>query len=620
MIKSMSAAVKPQDTGDCFALNPFEGKVSIKGKEWHGVDSDESRIEQVMQMHGLPEIIARLIVQRGFDQTDMDGFLNPTLAKHFPNPFSLRNMDAAADFIASAIQNNKKIGILADFDVDGATSCALMKRFLHGVGIDDVPTFIPDRLSDGYGPSDKGFDDLKSQGAELVLILDCGVTSVAPIKHAGDIGLETIVIDHHEPDTVLPNANFIVNPKLDGDNSGLDYLAAVGVTFMLAVAVNAKLREANYYNDNRVEPCLRDSLDLVALGTVCDMVPLVDANRLFVKHGFPMMAGRKNIGLNALLDVSKITTMPDPYHAGFMLGPRINAGSRVHQSHLGAELLSTQSEEDAMRIAWLLDDCNEKRKDIQKEMTRQALEKAKAMLIENPEMVGLVIDGQGWHSGLSGLVAGAVKDKYERPACIITYVETEDGVIEGRSSGRSIEGVHIAEIFMSAQKQGLIVKGGGHAMAGGFTILKERVDDFRDFFNQQIKVQLMGVNKNTLSSDKIDLCLAVSSLNIATAKLLINSLAPFGMGNPEPCTVLTNIVIAHADQIGVNHVRCQIKDAEGGSGLKAMAFRALDNDLGKMLRDYAGTGRQVHLRGQVKINEWQGRESVEFHISDAMAA
>lgn len=600
--------------------DPFAGKISIKGKQWTLAQADENRVQMLVNGYGLPETVARLLVLRDLDGGDVEAFLNPTLQKHFPDPFTLKNMDAVTDFLAQAIVGKKTIGILADFDVDGATSCAVLTRFLRAVtGFADIPFFIPDRLEDGYGPSAKGFDALKDAGCEIVMVLDSGITSVDPIAYAKDIGLQIVVVDHHEPDTVLPDADFIINPKLKDDTSGLNDLAAVGVTFLLCVGVNAKLRTQGFYND-RPEPVMRDYLDLVALGTVCDMVLLAGANRLFVKHGFALMAKRENTGLRALLEVAKVTTLPDPYHAGFMLGPRINAGSRVHQSDLGARLLSTDDEAEAMRIAWLLDDCNEKRKEIQKGMTREATERAKAYLIENPDTYGLVIDGEGWHSGLSGLVAGAIKDKFGLPSCVVTYVETADGAVEGRASGRSIAGVHIADIFLEAQKQGLLIKGGGHAMAGGFTIDKNKLNKFREFFNAKVQEQIKNNAESYREADRVEMPLAVRSLNLDLAKMLRDSLAPYGMGHDEPVTVLTEVRIDYADQVGANHVRCTVKDAEGSVGLKAMAFRALDSDLGKVLRDIAGTTRFVHLRGQVKINAWQGRESVEFHVSDAMLA
>ena len=607
----MTAALKNEP------LDMFENKISVKGKRWNAPEVDDVRVAKLVDGHGLPEMVARLIVLRNLDGVDMDGFLNPTLGQHFPDPYRLKNLDKAAEFIAQTLIENKKIGILADFDVDGATSCAVLKRFLKLAGQASVPFFIPDRLKDGYGPSMKGFDELKAAGCDVVVVLDSGVTSVDPIAYAKSIGLAVIVVDHHEPDTELPNADFIINPKLKDDESGYDYLAAVGVTFLLCVGANAQLREKNHYQKGH-EPSLKEFMDLVALGTICDMVPLEGANRLFVKYGFPLMDKRRNVGLRALLDVSKIKGLPDPYHAGFMLGPRINAGSRVHQSDLAAQLLSTDDEAEATRLAWLLDDCNEKRKSIQKDMTREALEKAKAYLIECPDANGLVIDGQGWHAGLSGLVSGAIKDKFGKPACVIAYVENEDGVIEGRGSGRSIAGVHIAEIFLSAQNKGLVIKGGGHAMAGGLTINPDKIEEFRSFFSDAIAEQQKNTNQFDIEGEDIELMIAVQSLNLPTAKLLIESLAPFGMGNPEPKTILSNVRIHYADQVGTNHLRCTVKDAEGGQGMKCMAFRAFDADLGKTLRELAGSDRSVHLMGQVKINEWQGRQSVEYHIDDAM--
>lgn len=605
---------------DSSNVDPFFGKKSIKGKSWAMPVVDEMRVAKLVDGHGLPELVARLLVLRGLDEIDLDEFLTPTLSKHFPDPMLLKNMDEASGFLAEKICESEKIGILADFDVDGATSCAVLSRFLGAVRDMDVPFFIPDRLEDGYGPSVKGFDALKQEGCGCVVVLDSGITSIEPIAHAQSIGLAVIVVDHHEPDTRLPDADYIINPKLTDDNSGYDYLAAVGVTFLLCVGINAKLRQSGYYKNGRAEPQLRAMLDLVALGTVCDMVPLIGANRLFVKHGFPLMDKRENVGLRALLGVSNIKTVPDPYHAGFMLGPRINAGSRVHQSDLGAKLLSLDDEAEATRIAWLLDDCNEKRKEIQKEMTREAMEKAKAYLTENPSACGLVIDGDGWHSGLSGLVSGALKDKFGKPSCVVTYVEDANGVTEGRASGRSVEGVHVADIFLEAQKKGLLIKGGGHAMAGGFTILKDKLNEFREFFNLKVQEQLLISANDIVENDAIELLFAVRSMTVDTAKLLINSLAPFGMGHAEPVTVLSNVHIHYADQVGTNHLRCTVKDAEGGSTMKAMAFRAFDTDMGKMLRELAGTSRGVHLRGQVKINEWQGRQSVEYHIEDAMLA
>lgn len=610
-----SAALKKSDFDGFF--DPFANRMSVKGRQWYLPSINESKVANLVNGYGLPEMVARLLVLRKLDNLDIESFLYPKLGKDFPDPYSLKNMDGAADMLAQALREKKIIGILADFDVDGATSCAVLKRFLKMAGQDSVPFVIPDRLEDGYGPSVKAFDELKSMGCDIVVILDSGTAAHDPIQHAKNIGLQTIVIDHHEPEGVLPVCDYIVNPKLPDDTSNLDMLAAVGVTFLFTVAVNAKLRQSGHYEVNK-EPQMREFLDLVALGTVCDMVPLTGANRLFVKYGFPLMNERRNAGLKALLEVSKIHTVPDPYHAGFMLGPRINAGSRVHQSNLGAQLLSTDDEAEALRLAWLLDDCNEKRKSLQKDMTQQAMAAAKAYMTENPDAQGLVLAGEGWHSGLSGLVAGAIKDKYERPTCVIAFVETPDGQVEGRASGRSVAGVHIAEIFMAAKDAGLLVKGGGHAMAGGFTIEPEKIPAFRQFFDRKVAEQKASHNAESTTAEAVEMMMSVKSLSITTAKLLTESLSPFGMGNSEPVTVLSNVCIRYAEQVGTNHLRCTIQDSEGSTAMKAMAFRAFDADLGKALRDIAGTGRPVHLRGQVKVNEWQGRQSVEYHIEDAI--
>ncbi len=615
----IQAAIKNYDLEEC--QNPFKGKLSVKGKSWVMPLINEMRVAALLQQHNIPEIIARIIVSRDLDKGCIDRFLTPKIARDFPDPFKLANMRDASCSLSDAIMSGKKIGIIADFDVDGATSCAVLKNFLDSVTNENnvVPFFIPDRLNDGYGPSVKAFDTLKAQNCEIIVILDSGITSLEPIKYARSIGMEVIVIDHHEPEMTLPDANFIINPKLEECQSGYDYMAAVGITFMFCIAMNVTLRQKGYYNEV-TEPSMKPLMDLVALGTVCDMVPLIDANRLFVKYGFHQMATLDNIGLKALLAVSNIKGLPDPYHAGFMLGPRINAGSRVHQSDLGAQLLLAKNDDEAMRLAWLLNDCNEKRKMLQKDMTREAMAKAKEHLINHPQCHSLVIDGQGWHTGLSGLVAGALKDKYNKPACIIAYVETENGNIEGRASGRSIAGVHLANIFIEGQQNGLLEKGGGHAMAGGFTIKPQNVEAFRVFFEEKT-VEALREDKDSQNNNiLIESCLSVQSLTMQTADLLINALAPFGMGHPEPNIILSDICIDYAEQVGGNHLRCNIRDISGGRAMKAMAFKALETDLGTLLTQSKGTGRALHLHGQVKINEWQGNKTVEFHITDAMEA
>ena len=593
----------------------FDGRQSVKGKQWAAKEIDHSLARQISQAHSLPEIAASVLSTRSLTADSLDSFLNPRLATHFPDPFSLKSMQAAADTVADVIINEHIVGILADFDVDGATSCAVMTRFLRSVtGHDTIPFFIPDRLNDGYGPNERGFQSLQKAGSKLVLTLDSGITAHDPIQAARSMGLATIIVDHHEadPEKGLPNATHIVNPKQDGDNSGLSALAAVGVTFLLCVAVNSVLRERGYYTD-RQEPDLKSLLDLVALGTVCDMVPLTGANRLFVTHGFKEMEKRNNPGLAALMEVAKINGIPDPYHAGFMLGPRINAGSRVHHSDLGAKLLCAEDREEALNIAWLLDDCNRKRQDMQKDMTREATSMVTALGRDNDPVI--LVGDKDWHSGLTGLVAGALKERYGRPACAYAHVDTADGV-EMRGSGRSVPGIHIANAFMDAEAEGHIVKGGGHAMAGGFTLRPDTAENFHRFLIGHIGQQ--SEQTDLVAKTDIDCVMGAGAITVDLATLFSRHLAPFGMGNEEPQLVIQNAHIIKPDIVGQTHLRCMIRDANGGKSVKAIAFRSAEGPIGQTLKQAAASGTPVHLKGCIKLNEWQGRSSAEFHIDDVM--
>lgn len=593
----------------------FNGRNSIKGKQWVIKPTDPVLTRQMMQMHNLPEIAASILSTRSIAPDALEAFLAPRLSTHFPDPFSLKGMTQAVEHVADAIMEGQTIGILADFDVDGATSCAVMTRFLRSVtGHDTIPFFIPDRLNDGYGPSEKGFDRLYKAGSKIVVTLDSGITSHDPIAHAKSLGLGTIIIDHHEadPEKGLPNATHIINPKQPGDNSGLSMLAAVGVTFLFCVAVNSVLRARGFYED-RQEPDIKALLDLVALGTVCDMVPLTGPNRLFVKYGFAEMEKRNNPGLCALMEVSKITGIPDPYDAGFMLGPRINAGSRVHQSDLGARLLSATDREDALNIAWLLDDCNRKRQEIQKEMTKEATSMVTALGRDNDPVI--LVGDKDWHTGLTGLVAGTLKERYGRPACAFGHVSVDEGV-ELRGSGRSVPGIHIASAFMDAQSEGHLVKGGGHAMAGGFTLTPDMNEGFHQFLVRHIAAQ--GQNLDPTPKKEADCVIGAGAISVSLAELLSRHLSPFGMGNEEPQLIVRDVHILKPDVVGQTHLRCLIRDANGGTSTKAIAFRSADAPLGQTLKQAASNGAPVHLMGCVKLNEWQGRVSAEFHIDDVM--
>ena len=574
-------------------------------------DVDLDVVARVARQYDLPEVVARMLLQRGVKAEDIPGFLNPTLREHFPDPFVLSDMEALAEYAAQAIDEKKNIAVFGDFDVDGATSSALLHRFLKYCGI-DAPIYIPGRLTEGYGPNTEALAKLKKQGAEIVFLLDCGTTAFDVVEAGADMGLEIVILDHHEAEDHLPKARYVVNPKRKDDTSGLDMLAAVGVTFMTCVAINTKLREIGFFEQNGIEEApLKNWLDLVALGTVCDMVPLVDVNRLLVRSGFMQMQNSDNPGLRALIEVSGISGALTPYHAGFVLGPRINAGSRVHQSDLGAKLLSGDDAEDVNNIAWILNDCNDKRKAIQQDMEREAINQVEDQGLDQNPLI--FVASQNFHQGLSGLVAGRLKEKYGKPSCVVSFVENEKGDVEGRGSGRSVPGVHIAQAFIDARNEEIIEKGGGHAMAGGFTVHQDKIEAFRAFLYQHVEKQLQNTDANIETI--VDGVITVRGAQPDFVKLVQDHIGPFGQAHPEPLFLFQNVRVWSADVVGEAHIRLQISDWEGGSRMKAMAFRSVGTPLGDALLKQSKAA--FHLLGTLKIDNWGGQEKVEMHIKDA---
>ncbi len=574
--------------------------LSLNKAQWVMPDAAFDVVERVARAHDLPELIARILVQRGVPSEDIPVFLNPTLKDNFPDPFSLKDMEALAVYMAEAIRTKKNIAIFGDFDVDGATSSALLFRFLKHFGI-DAPIYIPGRLTEGYGPNAEALQSLKDGGAEIVFLLDCGTSAFDVVQAANDMGLEIIILDHHEAEERLPAAKFVVNPKRKDDTSGLDVLAAVGVTFMACVAMNNKLKG---------DAPLKSWLDILALGTVCDMVPLSGANRLFVKHGFKVMQNSVNVGLSALIEVSKVTGTLTPYHAGFVLGPRINAGSRVHKSDLGARLLATDDEAEAIDIAWTLSDSNDKRKSIQMEMEREAIAQVEDMGLDRNSMLFVV--SKEFHQGLSGLVAGRLKEKYGKPAVLVS-LEDIDGRVEGRGSGRSVAGVHIAQAFIDARNSGIIEKGGGHAMAGGFTVAEDRIEDFRAFLYEHVANQMKSASANIKTP--VDAVVTVRGANTGLVRMVQDALGPFGQDYAEPLFLFQNVRVWSADVVGEAHIRVMISDWEGGSRMKAMAFRAVGTPLGDALLKQGKAA--FDILGTLKIDNWGGQDKVEMHIKDA---
>jgi len=575
---------------------------SVLGKKWAFSATDERLAQGISQSFGLPEILGRLLVSRGIGFDDVDGFLNPALKTQLPDPSSLQDMDKAAERLADAIVKKQKIAVFGDYDVDGATSGALLKRFFKSVGA-DLRIYIPDRIVEGYGPNAPALLKLKAEGMDVVITVDCGITAFDPLEAGTAAGLDIVVLDHHRAEAKLPNAYAVVNPNRLDDNSGQGQLAAVGVSFLAIVAINRILRTRNFYNAQQPEPRILQWLDIVALGTVCDVVPLTGINRAFVAQGLKVMAMRQNPGLVALGDVAGLSEAPGTFHAGFVFGPRVNAGGRVGEAGLGARLLSTDDPLEAKSIALQLHQYNAERKELEKNVLDEAIERA----AEQDGLV-LMVDGDGWHPGVIGIVAARLKEKYNRPACVIAF--DENGI--GKASGRSVSGIDLGGAVISAKEKGLLINGGGHKMAAGFTVARDRLPELVAYINQHVQTQLNG--QPFAPELRID---SVLSLHALTMDLIekLNMLAPYGAGHAEPRFALTGVKIIKPRVVGENHVSCFIQDTSGGASLKGIAFRAMDSDLGEMLLK-AGSA-PVHIAGHVSVNEWNGKKTVDFQIVDA---
>lgn len=582
----------------------FENVKSLGGNLWKVTPADERKAEVITQRFELPLLVSRIISARGIELSDVENFLNPKLQNLLPDPNVLKDMQIAAQKIAQAIIEGRKIAIIGDYDVDGATSSSVLRLFLESVGVEPL-VHIPER-EEGYGPSCLAFDEFAALGADFVVTVDCGTTAFDVFDYAKEKGFEVIVLDHHEAEARLPNVSAVVNPKrLDEENDYpyLKYMAAVGVVFVTIVAINRELRQAGFYQ-TRQEPNLIQWLDLVALGTVCDVVPLLGLNRAFVRQGLKIMAQRRNIGLKALIDKSSIAETPSAFHLGFVLGPRINACGRVGEAALGNRLLCSQDEFQASLLADKLNEFNTQRKEIE----GYVLEKAIEMLEGTPQTYPIAfVFGHDWHQGVIGIVAGKLKERYNVPAFVMSI---EDDEVKG--SARSIPGVDLGALIIAAKEGGYITKGGGHTMAAGFSLEENQIEDFRRFVGEYVERQL-GHEAITpiLEADGV-LDVAGASVNLADK---LSQLEPYGAGNSEPKLVLERVRINKPKMVGSGHISCYLSSANGGS-LKAMAFRVADTAIGPALLN--SHGESFNVIGVLRHDNWQGRNSVQFIIEDVM--
>jgi single-stranded-DNA-specific exonuclease len=587
----MQAAQQEQDT------------LSLTGRQWVLRSADERQVAALMQSQELPEIIARVLVARGVPPEEIEDFLNPSLKQALPDPSHLLDMDVAAERVARALTQGECIAIFGDYDVDGATSSALLMRYFRSLGSDPL-VHIPDRMKEGYGPNAPALLSLQEKGAKLVITVDCGTLSFEPLEAAHAAGLDVIVVDHHIGESARPKALAIVNPNRLDESSPHGHLAAVGVAFLLMVAVNRRLREQGYFA-SRPEPDLRQWLDIVALGTVCDVVPLLGVNRALVAQGLKVMAARGNTGIRTLLDAVGIDERPGVYHAGFVIGPRINAGGRVGRSDLGVRLLTTEDEHEAKQLAAELERHNAERKAIEAGVLEAAMEKAEVLAQKDSPL--LMVAGQGWHSGVIGIVAGRLKEKYHKPVAVIGLA---DGI--GKASARSVSGVDFGAAVIAARDSGLLLAGGGHAMAAGFTVEEGKLAALEEFLAGRMRAQA-GVALSGARRLTIDGQVSISGANAELAQTL-EKLGPFGQANPSVRLVVQGVVNLKPDIVGQDHVKTLLIDPLSNARLSAICFRSVGTKLGDAL--LSTRGKTLSVAGQLRLSEWNGQQQVSLMVDD----
>ncbi len=580
---------------------------SASGRAWRDrLDARGlARATTITQRLGTPELLARVLAGRGVEADEVEAYLDPTVKNLMPDPSVLTGMDAAAVRLADAIVRKENVAIFGDYDVDGATSAALLARFLRQCGLDPI-VHIPDRIFEGYGPNIDAIRSFADKAVTLLVTVDCGTTSNAVLLEAKKLGLDTVVLDHHQADEKLPEAVAIVNPNRADDLSGLGYLCAAGIVFMTLVALTRELKRRDFFSAARAAPDLLSMLDLVALGTVADVVPLKGLNRAFVAKGLIAMRRREQIGLTALMDAARLNGPPEAFHLGFLLGPRINAGGRIGRADLGVRLMLEDDSIEAGRIAAELDRLNGERRLIEAAALEQAEAEAMAALGVEEKGAVVVTAQAGWHPGVVGLVAARLKERYGRPAFAIAL---EAGGM-GTGSGRSIAGVDLGRAVRQAVHEGLLEKGGGHAMAAGITLRKEGLGAFRAFLETTLAESVETARRD--SALKIDGAVSAGGVTPQLVEMLAKA-GPYGAGNPEPVLALPAHTLAYADPVGANHIRARFKSGDG-QFVNAIAFRAAGTPLGKALMD--NRGRQMHAAGYLTVDRWQGAERVQMRLVD----
>ena len=574
---------------------------SVSGKNWLFKKFNSSDVTKFTENFSLTEIVAKLLSIRKKNIDDIALFLDPKIKNLLPNPLHLKDMKSAIERTYKSIIKSELIGIFGDYDVDGASSTALLARYFLSIN-QKIQTYIPNRQTEGYGPNNLGFNNLISNGAKIIFTVDCGTLSFGPINFAQKLNVDVIVLDHHQSDVKLPEACAIVNPNRYDDTSELNYLCAAGVCFVFLVGLNKKLRDENWFKNNNInEPNILNFLDLVSLGTVCDVVPLIGLNRAIVKQGLKIIKKRSNLGLKTLYDLCNIESQPTTFDLGFRLGPRINAGGRVGKASHGAELLISNDPEKTYQIALDLDKSNKERQAIELMLSEQINLEVKNY--HNHPV--LVMSGNNWHEGIIGIVASRIKEKYNKPTILISLKQNI-----GKGSARSVVGFDIGSQIIKAVQCGILQKGGGHKMAGGFILKKENIPTFRDFLIKNFEKS--NINSSASTNLYLDSIIAPSALNEVFFDE-INCLAPFGSGNSEPKFVIENIKVISANIVGNNHIKL-VLSGKDGTVFKSLAWNAINTPLEPFLNNK--NRKRINIAGKIHLNQWRGERKVEFMIED----
>lgn len=584
-------------------------------KAWRQKTYDERLAVRITQNFQVSEICAKIIASRNLEFEEIAQFLSPKIKTGLPDPFGLSDMQIAVSHVISAIGLSKKITIFGDYDVDGGTSCAILKRFFREIGI-EVGVYIPDRILEGYGPNSQALLNLKKNGTDLVIMVDCGTVAFAPLEVAKKAGLEIIVIDHHLGVIEKPEAIAVINPNLLTEEFPHKNLCAAGVSFLFIVALTSTLRKSGFFQ-NQVEPNLLDLLDLVALGTVCDVMPLTGLNRSFVAAGLKILHQRKNLGLRKICDLAGLSEQATTYSLGFIIGPRINAGGRIGKSDLGAKILASEDEEEISKIAEELEKLNLARKETEALVLQEAVQNLQQGFMGFKESDPVIFAcASGWHQGVIGIVASRLKEKFNKPTVVIAIDEEAN---KGKASCRSIAGIDLGGEILKAKLAGLLLEGGGHAMAGGFSILPEKIGELHRFFCNNLATKITEILENF--AHEYDLELDFAQVNLELLRDLAK-LEPFGVGNPRPKFLLKNAYKMRASLVGANqeHLSCVFaaKSALGfGKPISAIAFRSTENGLTEKIMNLSQT-KPVSLICHLEISNWMGVEKIKIQLEDAI--